>query len=122
MRARVPGLAILVVLVILAAESGVPAQFKAGTRIVPVLTTVTDAQRRLVPDLQKADFSILDNGKPQDISLFQNETTPFTVVVMLDTSASMTGSLDLLNAAAEQFLIRMLPQDHGQVGAFNDKI
>ena len=99
-----------------------PTTFKAGTRVVPVVATVTDAERRLVPGLEQADFSILDNGKPQDITLFQSEVTPFTVVVMLDTSASMTGSLDLLNRATEQFLIRMLPADKGQVGAFNDKI
>ncbi|MEQ1898155.1 MAG: VWA domain-containing protein [Vicinamibacterales bacterium] len=99
-----------------------PTTFKAGTRVVPVVATVTDAERRLVPGLDQADFSILDNGKPQDITLFQSEVTPFTVVVMLDTSASMTGSLDLLNRATEQFLIRMLPADKGQVGAFNDKI
>ena len=35
--------------------------------------------------------------------------------VMLDTSASMTGNLDLLIRAAEQFLIRMLPKDKGMV-------
>jgi Ca-activated chloride channel family protein len=34
----------------------------------------------------------------------------------------MTNSLDLLNRAAEQFLIRLLPVDKAQVGAFNDKI
>jgi Ca-activated chloride channel family protein len=96
--------------------------FKGGTRLVPVMTTVTDGGRRLVPNLQRTDFTILDNGKPQQIELFQNEVTPFTVVVMLDTSASMTASLDLLKAASEQFLMRMLPQDKGQVGAFNDKI
>jgi Ca-activated chloride channel family protein len=83
---------------------------------------VTDAERRLVPNLQKEDFSILDNGKSQEINFFQNEIQPFTVVVMLDTSASMTGNLDLLKIAAEQFLLRMLPADKGQVGAFNDKI
>jgi len=41
---------------------------------------------------------------------------------MLDTSASMTNNLELLNRAAEQFLIRLLPVDRAQVGAFNDKI
>lgn len=96
--------------------------FRSSTRIVPVLTTVTDSQGRLVPSLEKDEFSILDNGKPQDISFFSNEVLPFTVVVMLDTSASMTANLDLLKAAAEQFLLRLLPQDKGQVGAFNDKI
>ena len=96
--------------------------FKATTQIVSVPATVLDAQGRLVPNLDQDQFTILDNGKPQDIIFFQNETQPFTVVVMLDYSASMTSSLDLLRAAAEQFLLRLLPQDKGQVGAFSDKI
>jgi Ca-activated chloride channel homolog len=96
--------------------------FKATTQIVSVPATVLDAQGRLVPNLEQDEFTILDNGKPQQITFFQNETQPFTVVVMLDYSASMTSSLDLLRAASEQFLLRMLPQDKGQVGAFSDRI
>jgi VWFA-related protein len=34
----------------------------------------------------------------------------------------MTGSIDLLKRAAEQFLSRLSPADRAQVGAFNDKI
>jgi Ca-activated chloride channel homolog len=101
---------------------GQQATFKAGTSIVPVLTTVTDTQGRLVPNLEQEDFTVLDNGKPQSIVLFQNETQPFTVVVMLDFSFSMTTHLDLLKQATEQFILRMLPMDKGQVGAFSDKI
>jgi Ca-activated chloride channel family protein len=89
---------------------------------VPIYATVVDSGGRLVPDLQRGDFSILDNGKPVDLSLFSNESQPFTAVVMLDTSASMTANLKLLNRAAEQFLLRLLPVDKAQVGAFNDKI
>jgi Ca-activated chloride channel family protein len=96
--------------------------FKAGTQIVSVFATVTDTQKRLVPDLQQADFEILDNDKPQPLTFFQNETQPITVVVMLDTSGSMTLTLDLLRAAAEQFVLRLLPADKAKVGAFNDKI
>src|SRR5437870_3196472 len=70
--------------------------FRSGTRIVPVITTVTDATGRLVPNLEQDDFSILDNGKPVDLSFFQDEAQPFTVVVMLDYSASMTANLDRL--------------------------
>jgi len=101
---------------------GQQATFKAGTSIVPVLTTVTDNQGRLVPNLEQEEFTVLDNGKPQPITLFQNETQPFTVVVMLDFSFSMTTHLDLLKQATEQFILRMLPADKGQVGAFSDKI
>jgi Ca-activated chloride channel family protein len=75
-----------------------------------------------VPDLQRDDFIILEDGKPVDITLFSNEPQPFTAVVMLDTSASMTANLDLLNSAAEQFVMRLLPVDRARVGAFNDKI
>jgi Ca-activated chloride channel homolog len=96
--------------------------FRGGTRLVSVYATVTDAERRLVPSLTQGDFEILDNDKPQEIAFFKNETEPITVVVMLDTSASMTGSIPLLRSAAEQFLIRLLPADKARVGAFNDKI
>jgi Ca-activated chloride channel family protein len=101
--------------------SGQPT-FKAGTQIVPLYVTVLDADRRLVPDLAREDFEVLDNGKPVTLTQFSNEPEAFSVVVMLDTSASMTASLELLKEAAEQFVIRMLPEDRGMVGAFNDKI
>src|ERR1700704_3462398 len=96
--------------------------FKSGTQLVSIFATVTDAQSRLVPNLVKEDFEILDNDKPQPIVLFQNEIQPITVVVMLDTSGSMTLTLDLLRQAAEQFLIPLLPTHKGPVAAFNDRI
>jgi Ca-activated chloride channel homolog len=96
--------------------------FRAGTEIVPVLTTVTDADGRLVPFLDREHFTLLDNGRPQELTVFQNDVQPFTVVVMLDFSASMTEHLGLLRNAAEQFLMRILPHDRAQVGAFSDKI
>jgi Ca-activated chloride channel family protein len=99
-----------------------PPTFKAGTQLVSLFVTVTDAQRRLVPDLIQEDFEILDNDKPQPIVFFENQVQPITVVVMLDTSGSMTATIKLLQEAAEQFLIRLFPGDKAKVGAFNDKI
>lgn len=96
--------------------------FRSGVRTVPVYATAVDGTGRLVSDLAEADFELLDNGKPVTISAFSNEPQPFTAVVMLDTSASMTEHLKLLNQAAEQFLLRLLPVDRAQVGAFNDKL
>ena len=116
---------ITAVILLTACGLGLAAQrptFKSGIRTVALYATVTDAQKRLVPDLTQQDFEILDNDKPQAIQLFVNEIQPITVVVMLDTSASMTGNLKLLENAAEQFLMRLLPKDKGMVGAFNDKI
>jgi Ca-activated chloride channel family protein len=120
MTRTVASLLVLASGVVLAA--GQQPTFKASVRTVPVYATVLDGTGRLVADLGQDDFEILDNGKPVPISSFSNDPQPFTAVVMLDTSGSMTEHLKLLNQAAEQFLIRMLPVDRAQVGAFNDKL
>jgi Ca-activated chloride channel homolog len=97
--------------------------FRGGSRIeVPIYATVIDSAGRLTPDLDRGDFTVLDDGKPVELTTFSNASLPFTVVVMMDTSASMTNNLEFLERAAEQFLIRLLPVDRAQVGAFNDKI
>ena len=107
-------------LALLAVPAG--AQIKVGTQTVPLYVTVMDGAKRLVPDLVQEDFEVYDNGKLQTLTNFDNKVTPITVVVMLDTSGSMTLALDRVKQAAEQFLLRLLPEDKGKVGAFNDKI
>jgi Ca-activated chloride channel family protein len=106
----------------LAAQQPQGPVFRAGTQVVSLFVTVADAQKRLVPDLTKDDFEVFDNDKPQALTYFDNSIHPITVVVMLDTSGSMTLTIDLLKRAAEQFLIRLLPDDKAKVGAFNDKV
>jgi hypothetical protein len=96
--------------------------FKASTNTVALYATVTDPDKRLVPDLAQEDFEVYDNGKLQTLTTFDNRPQPISVIVMLDTSGSMTLALDLVKAAAEQFLIRLMPEDQAMVGAFNDKI
>src|SRR4051794_21304433 len=96
--------------------------FRVGTQVVSLFVTVQDAQKRLVPDLLQDEFQVFDNEKPQPIVYFDNSIHPINVVVMLDTSGSMTLTIDLLKQAAEQFILRLLPEDKARVGAFNDKI
>jgi Ca-activated chloride channel family protein len=111
------------VLVALTLAAPVAAQkIKVTTESVPVYTTVTDTEKRLVSDLVLDDFEVLDNGKLQTINVFENKPTPITATVMIDTSGSMTASLDLVKSGAEQFLLRLLPEDKAQVGEFSDKI
>ena len=97
-------------------------KIKVTTESVPVYVTVTDAEKRLVPDLVIDDFEVLDNTKPQTINVFENKPVPITTVVMIDTSGSITASLQFVKEGAEQFLLRLLPDDRAQVGEFSDKI
>ena len=96
--------------------------FRSGTELVDLYVTVTDDNGRLVTNLEENDFTIFDNDQPQEIALFSNEVRPINVVVMLDSSISTTNVMHLIMGGAEQFLIRMLPDDRAKVGAFNDKI
>ncbi len=94
-------------------------------RIVRILTTVTDAQKRLVTGLTKDDFEILDNEKPQPLIFFQSDVQPITVIVMIDRSGSVTGTSGApaqLTAAVEGFLRRLTPQDQARASAFSDQI
>ena len=116
---------VLLAAVVLIAPMGAQepqSKFKVSTNSVALYATVTDATKRLVPDLEQEDFEVYDNGKLQAVTQFDNRPLPISVVVMLDTSGSMTLALDLVKSAAEQFLLRMMPEDQGMVGAFNDKI
>jgi Ca-activated chloride channel family protein len=115
------GLAVLSAAGLLAGSQQMPT-FRTGARIVPLYVTVTDQTGRLVPNLTREDFEILDNSKPQEIALFSDEILPVTVVVMLDTSLSMSRNQEFVEEGAEQFLLKMLPDDKACVGAFNDKI
>src|SRR6187549_361645 len=95
-------------------------QFRAATEVVSVYTTVQDQATRLVPDLEQSDFIITDNGKEQPITVFSNEITPFSAVVMLDRSGSMIDHQNVIRDAAMAFVVRLLPDDQARIGSFGD--
>lgn len=96
--------------------------FRAGTRTVAVYATVTDATGRLVPDLPRDAFTVLDNRKPQELTLFASDIQPITVVLLLDRSGSMRANFALVEEAAERFVAAMLPGDKARIGSFADRI
>ena len=96
-----------------------PLTFRTGTRTVPVYVTVIDEGGRLVPDLERNDFEILDDGQPQEITVFANEIQPITVVVLLDRSVSMALEFKTTREAAAEFVKSLLPQDRARIGSFS---
>jgi VWFA-related protein len=102
--------------------SGQEPTFKAGIRTVGVYATVKSADGRLVPDLPRSAFTVLDNGKPQELTLFANDTQPITVVMLLDRSGSMRANFDLVEKAAEEFVHALGPADKARIGSFSNRI
>lgn len=98
------------------------ATFTSGTRTVAVYATVTDAAGRLMPDLPRDTFSVEDNGRRQELTLFANDIQPITVVMLLDRSGSMVEQFGLVEQAAEKFVAAMLPADRARIGSFSNRI
>jgi Ca-activated chloride channel homolog len=118
----ISGVTLIVTAAVGATAAAQAPTFKTGTLTVPLFATVTDATGRLVPDLTQEDFEIFDDKKPQAVTLFVNEVQPITVVVLLDESGSMVNNIARVKDAAEQFLLRLLPEDRARIGSFEDTI
>jgi VWFA-related protein len=97
-------------------------QFRGGTHTVSIYATVIDADGRLVPDLSRDDFEVVEDGAPRALSLFANDIQPITIVIMLDRSGSMVGNFDLVRDATAQFVTDLLPADRARLGSFSTNI
>ena len=80
------------------------------------------ADGRLVPDLARDAFTIADNGRPQELTLFANDVQPITVVMLLDRSGSMKANFTIVQQAAEAFVDAMGPADKARIGSFSNRI
>jgi VWFA-related protein len=114
--------AVACVVTAVAALAGQEATFKAGNRTVAVYATVTGADGRLAPGLTRDAFSILDNGRRQNLTLFSSDLQPITVVMLLDRSGSMRRNFSLVQQAAEAFVEVMRPDDKARIGSFSNGI
>jgi Ca-activated chloride channel family protein len=96
--------------------------FRGAAETVLVYASVLDRYGEMVLNLERDDFQVEDDGRPQPLTVFESGLEPITAVLLLDTSASMTLNLEFARAAAEQFIIRMLPGDQARVGTFSDRV
>ena len=95
---------------------------RVNTTLVTVPVSVLDRQGRFVPNLQRDDFKILDNGVEQSIAYFEPAEKPFTVALLLDTSASTHFHLAEIKEAAIAFAKQLRPQDRVLIVSFNDEV
>jgi len=100
-----------------------PPLFSASAAELVVLpVAVTHGDGHFVDGLTKDQFTVFDNGRPQDISLFTSEDMPVTVGLVLDDSSSMAPKLGQVIAAAGAFARSSNPQDQLFAIAFNDRV
>src|SRR5690348_12701707 len=78
--------------------------FRAGVTLVKVDASAANPNGRIISDLSRNDFEILDEGVPQPIVYFDHESEPLELLLLLDVSGSMHRSLMDLSATARAAL------------------
>ena len=83
--------------------------FKTGVEVVSVSATVRDRRGRIVTNLAKSDFEVLDDGVPRQIKDFHSGDAPISLAVLLDISGSMSvgGNMDRAREAVSVTMMNL---------------
>lgn len=96
--------------------------FRSGAELVSLSVAVVDHQQRFIRGLAAADFAVFEDGVRQDISFFAASDVPLDLILLIDSSASMTDKMKTVHEAALGFLRTLRPGDRAAVVAFNDGV
>lgn len=90
---------------------------KTSSNLVMIPVSVTDSKGQSVRGLQTADFSIQEEGRPQEIAQIGDpEEVPLSIALLIDISGSTNTRFDFEKAAAARFLKQVLkPSDRASV-------
>jgi Ca-activated chloride channel homolog len=106
----------------IAVEARQRPSFRVGVDLVMLNVTVTGPGGRPISDLSAEDFSVFEDGHPQQVSFFSRADTPLAVSLLIDTSSSMEERLPLAQRAAMDFIAKLRPDDLAEVVDFDSRI
>jgi Ca-activated chloride channel family protein len=88
--------------------------FKVDVKLVNVFAIVTDPHGAPVVDLNKDDFAISEDGIPQKIAVFEQQSeVPLSIVLALDASGSIRKDIKLELDSARRFVSSTLRKNDG---------
>jgi len=99
-----------------------PDVIKVNTALVTVPVVVTDRYGQFVTGLSRNDFTVRENGEPQQIASFTSTEAPFNVALLIDTSRSTRNKLGAIRKAALNFVKQLQPNDRVLVVTFDEKV
>lgn len=97
-------------------------QFRSSVEAVNLNVVVTDKKGRFIPGLTADAFEVYEDGVPQEISYFNPEVTPVTILLLLDASTSIRPSVDGVKEAASNFVTKLWEGDQAIIADFNERI
>lgn len=96
--------------------------FRSAVDLVRLHVTVTNSSGEYLTGIPHNDFVVLENGRPQQLKMFQEGGLPLSIAVLLDTSASMQSEFPDVQNAAVTFLEHLRPEDLACVVGFGDTV
>lgn len=96
--------------------------FRSGSALVSLNVTVQDTSAKFVGGLQPSDFAVYEDGVKQDVQFFESNAVPVDLIVLIDTSSSMSDKIHTVHDAASGFLKSVRAGDRGAVVGFADSV
>lgn len=121
LRRKFPAAVLIIVFVVYAAAQDDDV-IRVDSGMVFLNALVTDLAGRHVTGLRQNEFRIFEDSVEQPVTFFVAEETPFTAVILLDTSGSMEQRVSLARAAAIRFLDGLRASDSAAVFAFDSNV
>lgn len=95
------------------------------TQVVTVPVIVLDKKKNFITDLKQSDFTILEDGQPQEIAFFSTEldeliARPLAVTFLLDASGSTVPIIRQQRAATQAFLAQLSEQQLVSIVRFSN--
>lgn len=95
---------------------------RVNTTLVTLPVSVMDRDGRYIPNLQKEDFRLWEEGVEQKVAFFSSVDKPFSLVLMIDTSGSTRFRIEDIQDAAITFVNQLRPDDQVMVMSFDDDV
>lgn len=96
--------------------------FRVDGRLVEVFVTVRDGKGRHIDGLQRKQFTVREDAKPQNITVFEPQTSDVSCALLLDTTGSMLRALPSLKNAAFKLISELRAGDSVAVFSFNNAV
>ncbi len=93
--------------------------FKSGVELIRIPVSLTQGDKPVEPGvLTAADFKVTEDGVAQPIALFERESLPLSLCIVVDASGSMRSAAEFAVTSLRQVLTRLLPEDEVSLIAF----
>jgi Ca-activated chloride channel family protein len=98
---------------------------RLDSHVITVPVMVLDKKKDFITDLKRSDFTIYEDGKPQEIAFFSTEleeliTRPLAVMFLLDASGSTAQTIRQQRAATRAFLDQLSDQQLVSIARFSE--